>query len=250
MPRYGTLDVKQFAAEAGQVHGYKTEAWTLKQAQILNIAIEIDEAAGDKLVPPAMHPTIPPYVLVNVMHCRESPVGSFSLAEVRVVGRAGVRPRGFVLRSYIDNQAAARALQERWGYPVAAGEVQLELRHDRVQGHVKAGGKPILECEMLDRDTISGADVQYIASMHMARNKEDGTLVLVQVDPEFVFSKAERGKPRVNLLDAAAWRTGGNLILNNPIMSSFAVCDMTLPKIRYICDPDRPAFQGTTKVAA
>ena len=63
-----------------------------------------------------------------------------------------------------------------------------------------AGGKPVLECELLDRDVISGGDIQYVASMHLARNRDDGKLVLVQVDPEFTFSKAERGKPRVQFL--------------------------------------------------
>ena len=35
----------------------------------------------------------------------------------------------------------------------------------------------------LDRDSIAGNDIQYIASMHLARNKDDNKLVLVQVDP-------------------------------------------------------------------
>ena len=52
--------------------------------------------------------------------------------------------------------------------------------------------------------------------MHLARNKEDGKLVLVQVDPEFMFSKAERGKPRVVALDPTAFGAGANLRLDEP----------------------------------
>jgi len=130
----------------------------------------------------------------------ESPIGAFSIAEVRVSGRTGVRPRGFVLRSYCDNDDARRELAERWGYPTVAGDVKLDVRHDRVVARVNAGGKPVLECELLDRDMISGGDIQYIASMHLARNKDDGKLVLVQVDPEFTFAKAERGKPTLSLI--------------------------------------------------
>ena len=52
---------------------------------------------------------------------------------------------------------------------------------------------------------IGGGDIQYIASMHLARNKSDDKLVLVQVDPEYVFTKAERGKPRVVALDHEAF---------------------------------------------
>jgi len=105
--------------------------------------------------------------------------------------------------------------------------------------------------DMLDRDMISGNDIQYIASMHLARNREDGQLVLVQVDPDFVFSRAERGRPLLRTLDSAAWGdTGGHLKVRNPISMSYAVADIALPRIRFICDPERPAFQGTTKVAA
>ncbi len=86
--------------------------------------------------------------------------------------------------------------------------------------------------------------------MHLARNRDDGKLVLVQVDPEFTFSKAERGKPRVILLDNDAFGAGNNLRLANPISATFTTADVTLPKIRYICNPELPAMQGTTKVAA
>jgi hypothetical protein len=98
---------------------------------------------------------------------------------------------------------------------------------------------------------ISGNDIQYIASMHLARNKDNGQLVLVQIDPEFVFSRAERGRPLLRTLDSAAWGdAGGHLKVRNPISMSYAIADIALPRIRFICDPERPAFQGTTKVAA
>jgi hypothetical protein len=97
---------------------------------------------------------------------------------------------------------------------------------------------------------ISGGDIQYIASMHLARNKDDGKLVLVQVDPEFTFSKAERGKPKILLLDNNAFGAGANLRLDNPISATFTTADVTLPKLRYVCNPELPAMQGTTKVAA
>lgn len=250
MPRAGTLDVKQFGADSAGIQGYKTEPWLLKQAQILNCAIECDNLKTDALLPPAMHPTIPAYALFNVSVYPESPAGPFKIAEVRIVGRAGVRPRGFVLRSYVDGEEACRELARRWGYPALPARVGLELRHDRVIGRVHQGGKLVLECELIDRDAVSGSDIQYVASMHLARNREDGKLILVQVDPDYTFSRAERGKPRVNVLEAAAWKTGGNLQLADPIAASFTLCEVTLPRIRYICDPDRPAFQGTTKVAA
>ena len=52
------------------------------------------------------------------------------------------------------------------------------------------------------------------------------------------------------ILDKQAWNCADYLELTNPISASFAKCDVTLPKIRYVVDPERPALQGTTKVAA
>lgn len=250
MPRFGTLDVKRWSALAPEIHGYRTEPWVLKNAQVLNVAHEIDDLKADALLPPALGPTIPAYAVFSVARYPESPVGRFALAEVRVVGRAGFRPRAFVLRSYVDSEPARRELSQRWGYPVAAGEVELELRHDRVRGRVRAAGDCVLECELIDRDMISGNDIQWIASVHLARNQDDGKLVLVQVDPEYVFAQAERGRARVGTLAHAAWNAADCLQLTNPISAAFAMCDVTLPKIRYVLDPERPALQGTTKVAA
>jgi hypothetical protein len=155
-----------------------------------------------------------------------------------------------VLRSYVNNEAAAKELAARWGYPVAAGEVSVVVRHDRVIGRAAVGGKTVLEIEEVDRDSISGNDIQYIASMHLCRNKGDAKAVLVQVDPEYTFHRAERGRPRVVTLDAAAFRADNHLKVAWPIAATYAVADVTLPKLRYACDPELPALQGTTKVAA
>jgi Acetoacetate decarboxylase (ADC) len=250
MPRFGTLDLSGWNKSAPSLNGYKTEPLVLKGAQILSINIEIDDDPADALLPRTMHPSIPEYAIFNVTNYPESPFGPFAIAEVRISGRTGVRPRGFVLKSFCNNEDACRELASRWGYPTAHAEVKLDVRHDRVVGRAASGGRAVLECEMVDRDFISGGDIQYIASMHMARNKEDGKLVLVQVDPDFTFSKAERGKPRIVMLDTDAFGAGNNLRLGNPISATFTTAEVKLPKIRYICNPELPAMQGTTKVAA
>jgi hypothetical protein len=249
-PRFGTLDVNAWARTASTIDGFKTEEWKLKGAEILELHMEIDDEPADALIPKTMHPAIPAYAIINVMHVPDSRAGAFTIGEVRIAGRTGVRPRGFVLRSFCDNEAARRELAARWGFPVAAGDVSLSLRHDRVVGKVTVNDKTVLHAELIDRDTISGNDLQYIASMHLARNRDDQKMVLVQVDPDYVFSKAERGKANLVVLDEEAFGAGKYLRLMNPIMASFAVAEMTLPKIRYICNPELPAMQGTTKVAA
>ena len=250
-PRLGTLDSAKWAqAGVPTIEGYRTEPLTLKGARVLELHMEITDGLADSLVPRTMHPSIPQYAVFNVTHYPESPVGKFSIAEVRIAGRAGVRPRAHVLRSIVDGEEARRLLAARWGFPVHRGEVSIELRHDRVVGKALIDGKLALQVEQLDRDVIGGSDVQFIASMHLARNGEDGKLVLVQVDPEYVFSKCERGRPAVVHLDNDAFRADGYLNVTNPISASFAICDVTLPKLRYVCDPELPALQGTTKLAA
>ena len=250
-PRFGTLDLAKFAKSVSTIDGYKTEPLTLKGTQILELHMEIDDDPATVLLPATMHPAIPQYAIFNVLHAPNSEWGPFTIAEVRIAGRTGVRPRGFVLRSYIDNDDAAKALSARWGFPVAKGDVNLRVSHDRIVGRVKLGGKTVYEIEEQDRDSIGGNDIQYIASMHLARNKQDDQLVLVQVDPEYVFAKAERGRPRVVALDPDAFgATASSLNVMNPIMACFTTADITLPKIRYICNPELSAMQGTTKVAA
>jgi hypothetical protein len=103
---------------------------------------------------------------------------------------------------------------------------------------------------MLDRDFISGNDIQYISSMQLARSKEDGKFIIVQLDPEWVFQKAERGRPRIISLDSQAWGAGDMLRAEYPISASYTTCDVTLSRIRYVCDPEQDAFRGTTQVAA
>jgi len=245
------MDVAAFAAEtAREIQGFKTEAWPLKGAQILNIHYEIDNETIEDLLPVTMRPSIPAWAVFNVMRFPESPVGAFTIAEVRIGARAGVRPRGFVLRSYVDNAAAAQELGQRWGYPAIAGEVYLRGYHDRVVARVTPGGQRALEMEMIDREPISGADIQYNSSMHLARNREDSKLVLVQVDPEWTFKKAERGRPRISALDSQAWGAGRLLRADYPISATYTTCDVTLGKIRYVCDPAVDAFKGTTAIAA
>jgi hypothetical protein len=246
------MNVDAYAAEAArEIHGYKTEPWTLKGAQILNLHYEIDNDTIDDLLPVTMRPSIPAWAVFHVTHYPESPVGPFTIGEVRIGSRAGVRPRGFVLRAYVDSDAAVRELAERWGYPTVRGQVYMRIFHDRVVARVaNSAGKNVLDMEMIDREPLSGTDIQYNSSMHLARNKDDHQLVLVQVDPAWVFQKAERGRPHIISLDSQAWAAGNLLRADYPISATCCICDVSLGKIRYICDPAKDAFQGTTEVAA
>ena len=249
MPRFGTLDVKSRAADSPKLSGYRGEPWQLKGARILNLSYEVEDGPADSLLPPAMHPSIPSYALFSVTEYPESPVGPFAIGEVRIVGRAGVFPRGFVLRSFVNSARAREELSKRWGYPVAEGEVVLDMRHDRITGQVTANGRPVLQVELAGREIVGPGDVLYYSSMHLVRG-EDGKPLLVQVEPDFTIQQAERGQPLLRAFETAAWGVGNSLRVTNPMSASFTVCDLTLPQIRYACDPERPARESTVQMAA
>jgi hypothetical protein len=250
MPRFGTLPLDDWISRAPEVDGFAAQPILLKGAMVMNLASEIASLAGDPLVPAAMNPSIPPYVHCTISDFPETPFGSVKLAELRVVARAAYRPRAFVLRSFIDNPQAERELALRWGYPAAAGKIEIRQRHDRVETMVYAQGRLILRGEMRQREIVAGVDLQFISSMHLARNRADGKTVLMQVDPEYAVTRAERGASNIMLVDPQAWHTGKHLVLTNPMTATLAWCDVTLPRIRYVCDPLRPAHEGTTRVAA
>jgi Acetoacetate decarboxylase (ADC) len=247
-PRYGKLDVAAWSGTAPFINGYKTEPWTLKGAQILECRHEIDDEPADALLPPALHPAMPAYATFAVMRFAESPVGPFSLGEVRVVGRAGGRPVAFVLCSFCDSEAARRELAARWGFPVSAGEISLRARHYEVSAEVRANGKPVLELGFRNRRPLPATHIQPLPGMNLARNREDQRLALVQVDFEAVFAQSDSGSELIIKLDPEAIPAGQNLKLINPMSVALATADLTVGRIELLCDPEHPAETSTSFV--
>jgi hypothetical protein len=103
---------------------------------------------------------------------------------------------------------------------------------------------------LVDPVPVTGHDVQYPPGMHLARIARDGVLVprIVQVDSEYEFRRADRGRPSLNSFDATAWGDD-RLVPDIAVSASFAACDMTITHVRYICNPDIPASEGTEKVS-
>ena len=248
MPTFGALELTAVADHLPAMRDLDTEAWSLPGAEILQLAFEVPRAT-ESLLPKAMHPAIPPYATIWVTRYPESPVGPFTVALLRLMGRAGAHPRGFVLGAVASTPEAATALSERWGLPAVAGRVTLTRRHDRVMATVARGDATVLECELIDPEPISGGDVQYIHSVTLARAPLDGKTgpLLVQVDSRYTFKKAERGRPRVGVLDAPAWNAGP-LRPQNPIAATVTSVDTDLPRIRFVMDPETPVVRGTRRI--
>ena len=92
MPTFGTLETGRVADRLPAMRDLDTEAWALPGAEILQLAFEVPRATA-ALLPRAMHPAIPPYATIWVIRYPESPVGPFTLAQLRLMGRAGAHPR-------------------------------------------------------------------------------------------------------------------------------------------------------------
>ncbi len=247
MPLTGTRDLTAAAADAPLLTSLDTEPWELKGAQHLQLHYEL---GGDReaLLPPALHPSIPPTLLVNVTHVPDSEVGAFTLATVRVGCRAGARPRGLLVRGYCDSAAATAVLRERWGLPLALADVRLDPSYARAVTSVTLDGAPILAGELVDPQPITGADVQYMATLALARVARDGEeTLLLQVDPDYTFERAQRGRPRLTAFDAHAWNLPGATAAH-PISASLTTVDVTFPRLRYLIHPGRDPLRAVERL--
>ena len=227
----GTKPVDELAARAPSMPSLDVEPLTVPSVEILTVTYEISASVNEAVLPPGLHPTIPPIVTFVVWRAAD-----FSLAQVRIGCRSGMRPRAFLVSAVANG--AAPPLAERWGFSTRPGRVELTRSYDRIRARVD----DVLDVEVVDPTPLRPGDVQWIANMNPAQTPRG--LRLVQVDPDYEVARAERGRPRLHRFDAAAW---GEPLLEpvHPVVATFAVADVTLPRLRFVCRPDVLAFFGT-----
>ena len=242
----GTRNIAPLLEHAPVLDNLDADPWEIAGVEILHVRYEIDDHDREALLPRALHPTIPSTVIFTAARYPDSPVGPFMLAQVRIGCRAAALPRGFLLRAYTDSPAAADALRRRWGYACDVADVKIARYHDRIVASVANDRAEILRTSLVDPEPISGGDVQYVANMNLARQK-DGDSILVQVDPEYRFHRAERGRCDLTTFDRAAWSAEG-VDPVYPIVASFTQCDTGFPAIRFVLDPNQMAIQGTRRI--
>jgi hypothetical protein len=243
----GTADPQQLAQGAATLADFATQPLRLEGVDTLQVLCEMERAGAESLLPPGLHPTLPPVVTWLVQRVAVSPWGAFGLAQCRIECRSGLRPRGFLCAGIIDNATAAKELASRWGYNLKQGDVVLERGYDRSRAHVSVSGDVILELSLQDPQPLRAQDAYYVANMHLAHTPNG--LRLVQVDPDFEIERAERGRPSVHRFDAAAWDSVG-VRPSHPVAALLTVGAVTLPALRYVCKPDVLAFVGSERVDA
>jgi Acetoacetate decarboxylase (ADC) len=251
MPLAGSLDIRPLLDEVPEVVLDEREL-RVDDVDILQVLYEVRVEDREALVPPALNPTIPPVISFLVYRAEDSEYGPFALAQLRLTARSGVRPRCYLISARCDNAALADVLASSWGFRVVPAAITLRRFHDRVDCAVRddGSGRSVLEVSLVDPVPVTGHDVQYPPGMHLARIRRDDVLMprIVQVDSEYRFRRADRGRPELRVFDAAAW---GDARLDPylPVSASFAACDLTIGNVRYICNPDIPASEGTEKVS-
>jgi len=243
----GTADPAVLARSAPTLAGFGTEPLKLHGVETFQVFCEIERDGSEALLPPGLHPTVPPAVTWLVQRVSESPWGAFSLAQCRIECRSGLRPRGFLLGGVADRADAAAALAQRWGYALRPGEIRLDRAYDRIGAAVRVEGEDVLRAALRDPMPLGSADAYYVANVNLAHTPNG--LRLVQVDPEFEIERAERGRPLIERFMPAAWNAGG-LRPSYPVSGSFTIAAVTLPALRYVSRPDVLAFEGTERVDA
>jgi len=246
MPRNGSLDVSTIAGDVPEVFSLETPTWEMENAQFLQINWEVEDAAALSLTPPSLHPSIPPFASFFAGHFPESPEGAFSIVQVRLVVRAGIRPRALCLGAVCDSPAVTAALRENWGYPVQLGEVQASSRHDQVRFSASVDGRELATFAVHTADVINGSDMMTFDNLHMIRL--GGETKLVQVDPEYTIHQADRGRPEVHLPDPQALGMLGALKLASPIIGFTFRADTDLVPPRFTIDAVESALSSTKRL--
>jgi|SRR5581483_5413857 len=245
MPRFGTMDPGAWVGRVPEIASLDVAELRLGAVSVLHVAYEIAADGSAEVLPPALNPSVPPHVTWFFHRAETGPFGAFTMAQTRVGARAGLKPRGFLVSAVTDNARLAEALSSGWGYVARLGTVDLRRHYDRILASVRLGDRLVLAVDLVDPEILSGAAVPYTANLHLARTPVG--LRLVQVDAEHLVHKAEIGRPELHHFDAEAWGEG-RLRPTTPIVASITEAELTLAPLRYVCDPDLPAAEGTVRL--
>jgi hypothetical protein len=238
----GTADLDRLGARAPQLPAFPAEPLALGGVEVLQACFEMRAASREPLLPPGLHPTNPATCIVLAWRCAESVWGPFSLVQLRIGCRSGVRTRGFVWAAACNLPAAAHQLAAHWGFPARPAQIALSRHYDGCTLRVEIDERAVLAIDAQDPDPLAPDDVQYTGTLTLAHMPRG--LRLVQIEPRTTLERAERLRPRLAEFDAEAWGSAA-LTPYHPVSASVGVGRVEIPPVRFVCRPDVLAFQGT-----
>lgn len=241
----GTADPARFEKDAPVLGSFDAPGLELADCGFLQALCEIESEPMCAMLPPALHPTLPPVVGFRAFAVEHSPWGAFRLAELRIECRSGLRPRGLQVGCVVDSEAARRGLAERYAHRGVLGEVEIERAYDAARLRVRRGSACWLDLVIRAPERLGEADTQFVSSLHPAQTPRGFRLVQVDVEPRPL--RAERGRIELRAFDAAAW---GEPAIRPSWMLPGVVgrADVAIRPIRFACRADVLAFQGTETV--
>ena len=219
-----------------------TEPVALADVEVFQAAFEHAGSRGESFLPSGLAPTNPTLVTLLAMRVAEGPRGGFTLAQVRVSCRSGARARALVVATSVDGGAGARQwLADGWGIGDASSPVVMERRYDRIRVASRW-----FDVVMEHPRPIGGDDVQYVTGLHPVEVADGARLAQVELD--VASARVERGRPDLRAFTAPEDAAG--LQPRSPVVATSAVGTVTLPAMRFVLRPDRPADVGTERVAS
>jgi hypothetical protein len=242
----GNANVEELATGCATIAAFLRAAVEFGDVLCLQITAEMHNGARESVLPPSLHPTIPPALSLQLWRVGESPWGGFTMALARVSCRSGVRARGFSTAAVVSTEAACAGLRTGLGFPARVGAVTVRDGYDGASATVTDNGRVVLDINAIDPEPLSADDVQYTSTINLARTPNG--LRLVQLEPEYTSTRVDRLRATLRAFDAAFW---GNPRLDpyRVVSASMANCGVVVPPVRFVCKPDELAFTGTESVA-
>ncbi|MCU1503366.1 MAG: Acetoacetate decarboxylase [Ilumatobacteraceae bacterium] len=214
-------------------------ALVLAGAEVFQATFEHAGSRGDEFFPAGLAATSPVLVTFLVLRVPESPHGPFTIAQVRLSCRSGVRARALVVATAVDAAEATTAwLAAGWGIG-GAPPVRVERRYDRVRV-----GSPWFDVELTGPKPVGTESVQYVTGLHPVAVPSGARLA--QFEVEVVPDRVERGRPVLHRFVAPEAAPG--LVPASAVVATFAVGTLTLPRVRFLLRPDQPAHLGTERL--
>jgi hypothetical protein len=238
----GTADIEALAAAASTIPVFIEKPVILTGVHCFQVTAELGNEAREAVLPPSLHPTVPPAVSIQAWDVEESPFGSFKMMVNRIYCRSGVRARGFTTATWVSTPEAAEVLASTFGFPTGVADVQFRHGYDGVDLRVNVDDEAALSVHAVNPEPMGLEDVQYTSTLNLASTPNG--LRLVQVEAHHQADKVDR-------LTARFTGYRGEL-LGSPLLRPKRVVSASItrgqvefPAVRFVCKPDELAFTGT-----
>jgi len=247
MPLYGQLQTADRDVPLIESIATDEDAWTSNGAEILTFTSEMDADRGFLTIPPALHPSLPPYVQIIFRRIDDGPFGEFVTAEINVRGRSTIHQVGYTVAAYASSSDAVAWLRDRFGQPTVLADLNFARRYYGIEASIAVDGHVLFDGLMETPHYISPSDVLFTHSMNLAR-LPDERVRLVQMELDYVLERAERGVARIGAFDAPGLGDA-NMVLTNPLPPTLVRAkEIGYLSVRYVLDPKQPAMTGTEKI--